>query len=390
MAITLVVNPGSSSKKYALYKESTLLLNAYIEKSENGFELCTVVKGIAQRCESLSKHDYHTSLRNFIELAIREKLILSLTDIKRVSVRVVAPGTYFQTHQVIDESFMKKLGQCVSLSPLHVPHTEKEIISLKQTIPHAKFIAVSDSAFHSTKPDVANKYSLPTEELEKLDLYRFGYHGISVSSVLNRYHSVLGVDPKRVIVCHIGNGVSVTATKNGKSVDTTMGYAPGSGLIMGSRAGDLDAGALLTLMQAKNLKPTDAQVYLQTNGGLKGISGESDLRYVLDRSAQGKKDAILALNSFVYQIQKVIGSYLAVLNGADTLVFSATAGERSSTLRKLICEGLDGIGIKLDEDKNEACVSRDGVISALSSNIKVAVIKTDESKEILQTSLVVE
>lgn len=386
MAITLVVNPGSSSKKYALYKDNVLELNAYIERSKDGFEMCTAVRGTQQKCEFLNKHDYQGSLRNFFELAVTEHVIASVTEIKTVAIRVVAPGTYFQSHRVIDDKFLRELAMCRNLAPLHVPHIEKEILSVMQFMPHAKFVAVSDSAFHTTMSDTAKLYSLPKKDTTELDLYRFGYHGLSVSSAMRRLHSVIGSDPKRVIVCHLGSGVSITAVKDGKSFDTTMGFAPGSGLIMGSRAGDVDAGALLTLMQLKNLKPIDAQMYLQTNGGLKGFSDESDLRFLLDRKAKGDKDATQAIASFVYQLKKAIGSYLAILNGVDTVVFTATAGERSPALRALIANDLDNLGVVLDGDKNESTISRDGVISDITSKIKLVVIKTDEAGEILYAS----
>ena len=386
MSITLVVNPGSSSKKYALYSNRTLQLNAYIERTKEGFEMCTAVGGFEQgNCELVPHQGYHDSLDNFLQRAKSEGFIHANSDIKKVAIRVVAPGTYFQTHRVIDEVFMKKLRACVSLAPLHVPHIEHELQALLMVLPQAQLVSVSDSAFHSTMPESARLYSLPKKDYEEFDLYRFGYHGLSVASAVRRLHAVTGTDPKRAIVCHLGSGVSVTALRAGQSVETTMGYAPGSGLIMGSRAGDLDPGALLTIMQCRNLKPVDTQTYIQTYGGLKGIAGEADLRFLLERRAKGDKSATLAIASFVHQIRKAIGAQLLVLGGVDTIVFTATAGERSPVLRALIMENLEDIGILIDEDKNEACVSRDGVISDFNSKIK-----TDEAAEILYASEEVE
>lgn len=387
MGITLVINPGSSSKKYALYSNRTLQLNAYVERTKEGFEMCTTVGGIQQgNCEIVPNQGYHDSLNNFLRRAKSEGFIHADSDIKKVAIRVVAPGTFFQSHRAIDEVFMKKLRACSSLAPLHVPHIEHELQALVSALPGAKLVSVSDSAFHHTMPEPARLYSLPRKDYEEFDLYRFGYHGLSVASAVRRLHAVTGTDPKRAIVCHLGSGVSVTALKDGESVDTTMGYAPGSGLIMGSRAGDLDAGALLVLMQYRNLKPVDAQTYIQTHGGLKGIADEADLRFLLERKARGDKSATLAIASFVYQIRKAIGSQLLLLGGVDTIVFTATAGERSSVLRALIMENLEDVGIMIDQDKNEACVGRDGVISDFTSKIKVAVIKADEAAEILYAS----
>jgi acetate kinase len=386
MAITLVVNPGSSSKKYALYEGTTLKFNAYIEHSTHGYEMCTAVAGVQQSCVVVPKEEYQESVLNFLERAIKDHIIQSITDIKKIAIRIVAPGTYFQSHRLVDDMFMLKLDLCATVAPLHVPHIQKELKALRRVLPQASITAVSDSAFHKTLPEVARNYSLPLAESESLDLYRFGYHGLSVASVVKRTHAVIGADPKRLVVCHIGSGVSVTAVKEGKSFDTTMGYAPGGGLIMGTRAGDIDAGALLALMQSRHLKPLDAQMYLQTQGGLKGITEESDLRFLLERKARGDKTAGRAVTSFVYQIKKAIGAYVAVLGGLDALVFTATAGERSPVIRSLVTDSLEVLGIKLDSDKNEACISRDGVISCIDSVVKVAVIKTDEAAEILYLS----
>ncbi len=391
MGITLVVNPGSSSKKYALYSNRTLQLNAYIERTKEGFEMCTSVGGIQQdNCELVPNQGYHDSLNNFIKRAKSEGFIHANSDIIKVAIRVVAPGVFFQSHRQIDEVFIKRLKACSNLAPLHVPHIEHELQALAMALSSAKLVSISDSAFHKTMPELARLYSLPKKDYEEFDLYRFGYHGLSVASTVRRLHAVTGSDPKRAIVCHLGNGVSVTALKNGESIETTMGYAPGSGLIMGSRAGDVDVGALLVLMQYRNLKPVDTQTYIQTYGGLKGIAGEADLRFLLERRAKGDKSATLAIASFVYQIRKAIGAQMFILGGVDTIVFTATAGERSYLLRSLIMENLEDLGILIDPDKNEACVSRDGVISDFTSKIKVAVIKTDESAEILYASEEVE
>ncbi len=386
MGITLIVNPGSSSKKFAIYKDNSLLLNAYVESSSDGYIMCTLINGLQQQCNPINRHHFHESLSDFIFLAVEKKIINDLLDITKVIVRVVAPGTFFQRHREIDSEYVQKLKVSASVAPLHIPHLLREIEIIKKLLPKTKMIAASDSAFHSTIPDHIRKYSLPDNETNKHDIYRFGYHGLSVSSVVGRIHAVTGMCSKRTVICHIGSGVSVTAVKDEKSFDTSMGYSPGSGLIMGSRAGDLDNGALLALMQTKNLKPIDAQTYVQTQGGLFGLSGIVDLRLLLEKRIHGDAVAIRTIDSFVYQIQKAVGGYVAVLGGIDLLVFTATASERSSVLRAMITKELFGLGIKLDIEKNELCVGRDGVISSLGSAVKIAVIKTDESSEMLRIS----
>ncbi len=383
MAVTLIVNPGSSSKKYALYDETGLRIAAHVEYTETGeVSLCTTLAGMDDRCSIVGATAFSTSVLDFIERALNEKIITSATEIDTVGIRVVAPGSYFQAHRKIDPAWVARLRAAANRAPLHVPHTEKELTMLQQALPHAVYFGVSDSAFHATLPPSARHYSLPTTDAAQFDIYRFGYHGLSVSAALRRLPSLISEPSARTIVCHLGSGVGVTAVKNGKSIDTTMGYAPGSGLIMSSRAGDVDTGALLVLMQERALKPIDAQLYLQTKGGLRGLADEADLRLLLDRRAQGDKVASNAVGAFVYQIQKAIGGAVAALGGVDTLVFTATAGERSALLRSLIAAPLSVFGFTIDEDKNDACVSRDGVISQPDGPATVAVVRTNEAEEI--------
>jgi acetate kinase len=390
MAFTLVINPGSSSKKFALFRDTTLVLDAYVERSDDGFEMCSIVGGVQQKCDLIDKKEYKNSLRNFLGLAAQSEYSIEAAAIVRVVLRVVAPGTYFQKHQRITDAYVSRLAANSELAPLHIPHVLQEIEAVRQFLPEATLIGVSDSAFHATMPEVARRYSLPASEAAALDLYRFGYHGLSVASVMRRMLRVCGCSYKNVIVCHIGSGVSVTAVRDGQSIDTTMGYAPGSGVLMGSRAGDVDAGALLALMQQKNLKPKDAQVYLQSQGGLRALGGESDLRLLLERKAKGDANATLAIDAFIYHLQKTIGAYSVVLGGVDAILLTATASERSSALRAALIRPLTSLGIELDETKNDACVSRDGIISTTNSRVCVAVIKTAEADELLHQSLTIE
>lgn len=384
MAFTLIVNPGSSSKKFALYKDKSLLLSAYVEKSEEGFEMCTSVSGIQQSCNILDKQGFKDSLGDFLDTAKSASYIKADLDVDIVALRVVAPGTFFQEHRVVNDDYLSRLKEASAVAPLHIPHILAEFESIKKFLPSAKIVAASDSAFHKTIPDFVRRYSLPKSESVKYDVFRFGYHGLSTASVIRRVTGLTKGSTKRVIVCHIGSGVSITAVKDGISVDTTMGYAPGSGLIMGSRAGDLDTGALLTLMQLQNLKAVDAQLYLQTKGGLRGLTGESDLRLLLERRAQGDVEATNVIASFVYHIKKAIGAYTAILGGLNIIVLTATASERSPILRKLILGELSSLNINLDSEKNEACIGRDGLISDKDSIVSILVIKTDEADEMLR------
>ncbi|HMO77864.1 MAG TPA: hypothetical protein PKD95_01540 [Candidatus Paceibacterota bacterium] len=386
MAFTLIINPGSSSKKLALYKDKQLVLEAHFERMAEGFELCLGINGVQQKCEPLPKEGFGNSLINFLALAIEKGVLVDKKEIKKVVLRVVAPGTYFQTHRLIDEKYLSKLKDAAPLAPLHLPQIIQEVEAVKLALPESLLIAASDSAFHATIPDYIRRFSLPTKDSVDFDIYRFGYHGLSVSSVIRKLNLVSPKENNRIIVCHIGRGVSVTAVSQGKSVDTTMGYAPGSGLIMGSRAGDVTTAALLALMTQRHMKPLDAVLYLQTSGGLVALAGESDLRVLLERRSAGDKVATDALASFVYQIQKAIGSYVASLGGLDALIFTGTAGVRSSELRRLILESLAGLGLKVDQTKNDLCLSRDGEISTSDSPASIFVSKTAEAEEMLHLS----
>lgn len=384
MAITLIVNPGSSSKKYALYRDMALIFSAHIEHDGNGITLCLSVNGVSDKCETLDTSAYQTSLINFIERAVSEGVIPEVATIDVVGVRVVAPGTFFSEHKLVDDRYMSELRKAVTRAPLHIPNTEKEMKIARQFLPQATIVAISDSVFHKDMPALAREYSFPADIAKAEDIYRFGYHGLSLASVCEKMNRQTGTLPERMIVCHIGSGVSVTAVKAGRSVDTTMGYAPGSGLIMGSRAGDVDAGATLALMNARNLKPVDAELFLQSKGGLRGIAGESDLRTLLDKRSCGEEVAISAIDHFVYGLAQAIAKMIIPLNGLDVLVFTATAGERSPLLRALVISRLSAFNVLLDEAKNEQSVSRDGDISGMDSKVKVLVVKTDESAVMLK------
>lgn len=378
MAITLVVNPGSSSRKYALYKDGVCVLVVRYEKTGTEYATCVDSKDGTQTCEGITETIYQKALEDFLQRAVAFSILLEPSAVTLVAVRVVAPGIFFQHHRVVDSNFLALLKQKENSAPLHIPATLKELISVQETLPKSVLIAVSDSAFHSTMPYQGYSYSLQKDDVTTYELRRFGYHGLSVESVVSRIPNVVGVVPKRLIVCHVGSGVSVTAVMNGKSIDTTMGFSPSSGLPMGTRAGDADAGVVLELMRQKNLSIFDTEQYIQREGGIKGQLTEADLRHALDRKANGDVEAKEALEHFFYHLQKVIGSYFVVLGGLDMIVLTATASERNPTIRQRVLENLAVIGILLDYEKNDSFVGKEGVISKIESPVSVAVMKTDE------------
>jgi acetate kinase len=387
MATTLVVNPGSSSRKYALYRSGQPVLDIRFEDTNSGFEMCSQTSGTQQVCEAIKQTDFTDAFARVAEAVdtylFREERGKKL---ETVVIRVVAPGTFFQRHSVVDDSYVDELKRREVAAPLHIPLILREVESARKHFKQAKIIAASDSAFHSEMPPHAREYSIVTADVNQFDLHRFGYHGLSVASVVRRLHSLIGQDPERLIVCHVGSGTSVTAVKNGKSVETTMGYSPSSGLPMGSRSGDLDNAALLELIRVKHWRPTEAEMYINTNGGLTGMAGESDIRRLLDRRAQNDATARHALDVFAYNIQKAVAAQTVALGGLDVLVLTATAAIRSSELRSLILHGLSHLGVQVSKDRNDLLVGKEGVISVRNSLVKVVVMRTDEMGEMAQVA----
>ncbi len=383
MATTLIINPGSSSKKYALYKNSELLLTMRFESTESGYELCTTIHG-EQQCLPLSQVDFDTALAQVLKTAEERKCIGSKEEVTRVGIRIVAPGTFFQTHRIIDASYIELFTQVLARAPLHIPVMEKEIQTVLELLPNARFVGVSDSFFHRTLPKVARDFSISPGEAEKYDIYRFGYHGLSVASVVRQLPAKMGFLPERLIVCHVGSGVSVTAVRAGESIDTTMGFTPGGGLIMSTRAGDLEASALVAYLEASGVPLSHAHSFLQQGGGFKARSGVHDLRILIKRYHERDHEAVIALEQFIYKIQLAIGGYVAALGGIDALIFTATATERNPTLRALIIEGLEGVHLSLDSAINETVVGRSACISTPGVIPAVYVLQTDEMGEMLK------
>lgn len=389
MALTLIINPGSSSKKYALFQDDTLIASWRFERNEQTYEVCTEYHGEQQKCEGVQIDHYTAALRQVLDAALSNNIINRLQDITQVAVRIVAPGTVFQQHVIINEEFLRLLRSREAAAPLHIPHTVRELDQLTQELPEAVVIGVSDSAFHAALPAVARTYGIAVADAKMHDIYRFGYHGISCASVWRRVPDVLSSTPAKCIIAHIGSGMSLTALKDGKSIDTTMGFSPASGLIMGSRAGSIESGALLELMRSRNLSLYDTQSYLSSQSGLKGLTGEADFRHILERISSADTVAQEALDIVIYNFQKQLGSYAVALGGLDTIVLTATAMERNSDLRSRFLAHLEWFGVELDVAQNEALPRQGGVISVAGSPVQVVVIPTNELDEMRRISTAV-
>ncbi|MFQ5661694.1 MAG: acetate/propionate family kinase [Candidatus Paceibacteria bacterium] len=362
----LIVNLGSVSKKYAIYFGKEIKLRARVERG------------------GADEDDFELALEKFLNSAQEKGIIKNEKDINGVGLRVVAPGSYFREDMLIDEEYLKNLEEAEEKAPLHLRPLISEIKDLKRMFPEIPFAGISDSAFHKDLPKHSFYYNIPLEDAEDSDIYRFGYHGISIQSILRKIEKRSGKILPRVIVAHLGGGSSITAIHNGKSVDTSMGFTPLEGLPMVTRAGSIDTKAALQLAKEKGMNSEELNEYLNTKCGLLGLSGgkSSNVRELFDLKENGDEDASLALEVFAYQIKKYIGAYISVLGGLDMLVFSGTISEKSSSMREMILDGLEAIGIEMDKKKNNDTLDKDGQIESKSSKVKIEIIKTNEVEEI--------
>lgn len=379
MAITLIINPGSSSKKYAFFKGEEGVLSVRFEKMREGYGRCIAVNQMQQKQDAATEHQYAHALHEAIGVAKTQGVIASVADITHVGIRIVSPGEEFAKHRIITEQYFSALSKKAATVPLHIPPVLEEIARAGELLSHATLVAISDSAFHQTIPISRRQYSL--RAASEQGIVQYGYHGLSVASVVRQLDEFGGMPTARVIVAHIGSGVSVTAVTKSQSVWTTMGYTPASGMIMGTRAGDIDPGALIDVLAYKKLFGQKAHAYIQSEGGLYGLTGSADLRTVMDRAASGDALYERALDAYVLRIQQSIAGAAVALGGVDTLVLTATAMERNPALRQRIVSGLRWCGLVLDHKKNERTFSRIEHLAADESCCPIILIPTDEMGE---------
>ncbi len=307
--------------------------------------------------------------------------IKSLKEIDAVGHRVVHGGEKFNKSVKIDDDVIAMIKECYDVAPLHNPANMTGIDAITELMPGVPQVAVFDTAFHQTMPAQAYMYALPYEMYEKYGIRRYGFHGTSHRYVSRRVCGFLGVDYKsqKIITCHIGNGGSITAVKDGKSIDTSMGLTPVEGLMMGTRVGDVDPGALIFIMDKEHLDSKQISNLINKKSGILGISGvSSDMRDIESAIEAGNERAKLGLDMYMYRIIKYIGAYAAVLNGVDIIVFTGGVGENQKSLRKYVCDHLTYLGVKIDDNVNDNSRGEEKVISAADSKVKVVVIPTDE------------
>lgn len=381
MGTKLVVNIGSQSKKYALYRESEQILTAHFEHGSDGPIVSITAKDNEPECGSVTPEVYENAVAKLLDMALDAGILTGPSDIVSVGVRIVAPGTLFSHHQKITDEFLRKLAGMVPYAPLHITPAIQEIEQLRMVLPDTQMLAISDSEFHNHMPESARNYGIREDDTELFDIHRFGYHGLSVGSVVRRVpHISGGWMPDRMIIVHLGGGASVTAIERGVGIDTTMGFSPMSGLLMSTRSGDVDVGAALYLAEQKQLGYGELHSYLNTESGFQGLTGHSDMRELLRLRYEGDERAHDAIELFMYRIRKYIGAYIAVLGGLDALILTGTMNERNQHIRKQLCENLGHVGIELDYQKNKMLGEREGYIN-VDGSMGIAVVHTDEMGE---------
>ena len=382
----LVLNCGSSSIKYKLYNmdDESVLAQGGVERIglDNAFLKLTLPNG--EKTKLMHDMPDHKEGVNFVFqtlLSPEYGAIKSLDEIDAVGHRIVQGGDLFEKSCIVTKEVEDGIESLCDLAPVHNAGHLKGLRAVDALMPTTPQVVVFDNAFHSTMPDYAYLYAVPYELYTKYHVRRYGFHGTSHRYVSHRVCEILGTDinKQKIITCHIGNGASVAAVLSGKVVDTSMGLTPLAGVMMGSRSGDIDPSAVTFIMEKLGKKPQEMADYLNKESGVLGISGvSSDMRDVEKAAKEGNEKAILALTMYDYRIKKYIGAYAAVMNGVDTIVFTAGVGENQASMREGVCEGLDYLGVKLDKELNNTVHGTETVISTPDSRVKVVVVPTDE------------
>lgn len=390
----LVINCGSSSLKYQLINSDTeeVLAKGLCERIGIEGSQITYQPANGEKETTVSPMPDHTqAIQLVIDALTNEKtgVIKSLSEVGAVGHRVVHGGEKFTTSTLLTAEAMAAIEECNDLAPLHNPANLIGIRACQKLMPGTPMVAVFDTAFHQTMPEEAYLYGLPYEYYEKYKVRRYGFHGTSHSFVSRKAAELAGkpYEDLKIIVCHLGNGASLSAVKNGKSVDTSMGLTPLEGLIMGTRSGDMDPAIIEYIAKKENLDIAGVTNVLNKKSGVLGISGvSSDFRDLEEAAAAGNARAEKALKAYNYRVVKYIGAYTAAMDGVDVIAFTAGLGENGKTMRKAVCEHLSYLGIKIDDEANSVR-GKDIVISTPDSRVKVMVIPTNEELAIARETL---
>ena len=387
--LILITNPGSASRKYALYRGKEFLCSLHFE-FERGKVICTLKRADDTKEKITTDLADLSRTVSFLKKVLDEKgFISNEVKLDAILARVVATGDYFTADHIVDDECLKNLEAAKRRNPLHVPVVANEIEKFVRIFEGTPVLTISDSAFHNDRPDVAKYYAIDMDLADKHEIKKYGAHGLSVGSIVEYMKSV-DILPEKMIVCHIGSGSSVTAVFQGKSYDTTMGYTPLEGVMMSTRSGSIDPAAALAIARAKHFtEHEDLEEYLNKKCGLLGVSGQTDdMREIIRLRNEGDKRATFAQDMYAYRIRAEIGRMAAAMNGVDAIVMTATIGERSKEDRELICNELEYIGFSMDDAKNKGDFVERHTNIASDGSKPIWVIRTDEFEEMIRRATV--
>ncbi len=385
--IVLVINGGSSSIKYQVIETDTekVLCSGLVERIG---AVTSIVKHEVSGTKPIKKtmvlEDHTKALKEIMDFLVSEEnsVISSIEDIAAVGHRVVHGGETFKDSVLIDDDVISAIEQAIDLAPLHNPPNLKGIFAARKALPNVPHVAVFDTAFHHSLPSEAFLYAIPNRLYRRYKIRKYGFHGTSHYYVSRQYYKLKNINPQgtNVITCHLGNGSSICAIKDGKSIDTSMGFTPLSGLIMGTRSGDIDPSILFYIVEKEEMPLSHVHALLNRHSGLLGMSGyAADMRDLIMEAEKGDRRCQQAIDAFCYRAKQYIGSYIATMNGCDAIIFTAGIGENSSLVREKILQEMDYLGIKVDPKlNNDPELKGERKISHPDSKTEVYVIPTDE------------
>ena len=387
-----ILNCGSSSIKYQLFniENKEILTKGIVEKI--GLK-GSFIKNKRNDGDTVNYKieipDHQEGIKHILSILTDKShgSLRSLNEIDAIGHRVVHGGEKFNSSVLITDEVIEKMEECIELAPLHNPPNLKGIYSMKNILPGIPQVGVFDTAYHQTMPAKSYMYAIPYSLYEKHSIRRYGFHGTSHRYVSQRACDILNLDysKQKIISCHLGNGASIAAIKNGKSFDTSMGLTPIEGLMMGTRTGDLDLGVLFYIMNVENLSSKEAYALVNKQSGVLGVSGVSnDMREVEEASANGNKRAKLSLEMYFYRVKKYIGAYAAAMGGVDVIIFTGGIGENGPETREEICKDFEFLGLEFDKEKNAGKRGEEIEISKTFSKVKVVIVPTNEELVIAQ------
>ena len=390
----LVINCGSSSLKYQLINSDTeaVLAKGLCERIGIDGRLVYQKTGLDKEITEAAMPTHKQAIQLVLDALVNPNTgaIANLSEIEAVGHRVVHGGEKFASSTVLTDEVIAAIEECNDLAPLHNPANLIGIRACQELMPNVPMVAVFDTAFHQTMPDVAYMYGLPYEYYEKYGVRRYGFHGTSHSFVSKRAAEIVGKNYKdlKIIVCHLGNGASICAVDHGKSVDTSMGLTPLEGLIMGTRSGDVDPSILEFIAQKENLSLSQVMNVLNKKSGVEGISGvSSDFRDIEAAAKEGNKRAALAQQTFAYRVIKYVGAYAAAMNGVDVICFTAGLGENDAKIREMVMNNLSYLGVAVNKEVNDATRGKEAIISTSDSKVTCIAIPTNEELAICRETV---